>query len=72
MLEVTLTGLTLILVLAPLGCVAWILMLRAMLKALSIQPKWMLKEISVAEAIFFAGYAFSSAYLVAALFSRFV
>jgi hypothetical protein len=72
MLEVTLTGLTLILVLAPLGCAAWILMLRAMLKALSIQPKWMLKEISVAEAIFFAGYAFSSAYLVAALFSRFV
>ena len=72
MLEVTLTGLTLILVLAPLGCAAWIIMLRLMLKALSVDPRWLLKEISVGEAIFFSGLAFSSSYLVAALFARFI
>lgn len=72
MLEVTMAGLLLILVLAPLGCIAWILMLRLMLKALSIEPRWMLKEISVGEAIFFGSLAASSSYLVASLFSRFV
>lgn len=72
MIEVTLAGLLLILVLAPIGCAVWIIMLRLMLKALSVDPRWLLKEISIGEAILFGSMAFSSAFLVASLFSRFI
>lgn len=72
MIEAFIAGLALILVLAPLGCLAWLAMLFIAFKLFGIHPKKALYDISLPEAVFFGSYAFASAYLVAALFSRFV
>ena len=61
-----------LLLLAPLGGLAWIGMLRLLFWMLGVKPREMLTSISIAEGLFFGLLGFSSAYLVAALFSRFI
>ena len=72
MIEATWSGLTVLLVLAPIALLAWLCIMWAAFYTLGVKPKSMLKDITIAEAIFFAGFAYSSAYLVGQLFSRFV
>ena len=61
-----------LLTIAFIGCVAWLGMQFVALFILGVNPRNVLDQISQGEAVFFAGYAWSTAYLVAQLFSRFV
>lgn len=64
-------GVDVILTLAPIAIAVWSLMLWALFNILGIKPKERLREISMPESVFFAGYAFASAYLIGAVFSKF-
>ena len=71
--EMTFTdGLILLLSLAPIACIAWLGMIWVAFRWFGIHPKEVLREITLPESVFFSGYAFSSAYLVASVFSRFL
>ena len=61
-----------ILVLAPLAVASWIGLLYLLFWAFGVKAREALDDITLPEAVFFAGWAFSSAYLVAAIYSRFL
>ena len=71
-MEITVTGIITLLVLAFLGMAAFVLMLWLPLKILGIRLNEVLDDITQPEAIFFGLYAVAAAEVVGSLFSRFV
>ena len=65
-------GVAVLLILAPIGCAAWIAMLWFMLKMLGVDHKRVLNDLTQAEAVLFAGLGFGAAYVAGALFGRFI
>lgn len=72
MMDAFIYGVGILLVLAPVGCVAWIAMMWLMLKMLGVKHKEVLRELTMAEAILFAGLGFAAAYVTGQLFGRFI
>ena len=71
-MEITITGIVTLLVLALLGMGAFVLMLWLPLKILGIRLNEVLDDITQPEAIFFGLYAVACGSVVGSLFSRFV
>ena len=65
-------GLFVMLLVAPLACLNWLGMMWAGFKIFGMNPKEMMREITLPEAIVFSGYSGGAAYLVASVFSRFI
>lgn len=72
MWETFIYGTAVLLILAPIGCLAWLAMLWLMLKMLGVETREVLRDLTQAEAILFAGLGFGAAYVAGALFGRFV
>lgn len=66
-------GLFVMLAIAPLACLNWLAMMWVGFRMFGIKPRELLKDgLTTGEAMVFAGYAASAAYLVASVFSRFI
>lgn len=72
MLDSFIVGGAVLLILAPIGCAAWMAMLWLMLRMLGIKHREVLRELTQSEAVLFAGLAFSAAYVTGQLFGRFI
>ena len=72
MWDTFLYGTAVLLILAPIGCMAWLAMLWLMLKMLGVESKEVLRELTLAEAVLFTGLGFGAAYVTGQLFGRFI
>ena len=72
MWETFLYGIAVLLILAPIGCMAWLAMLWLMLKMLGVEPREVLRELTLAEAVLFTGLGIGAALVTSQLFGRFV
>lgn len=72
MLEQYGDGILVLLGLAPLAVFSWLWLFRYVLRKLGVTEENALEDITLPEAVLYAGIGFSSAYLVGAVFSRFV
>ena len=72
MWETFVYGVAVLLILAPIGCMAWLAMLWLMLKMLGVETREVLRELTVAEAILFSGLGVGAAIVTGQLFGRFI
>ena len=67
-----LDGIKTILILAPLGMLAWVIQLYLLFWVFGANPRSALDEITLPESVFYGAWGIASAHLVSELFSRFI
>ena len=65
-------GIKLILILAPLGMVAWVIQLYLLFWVFGKSTRDVIHDLSLPESVFFGAWGLASAHLVSSLFSRFI
>lgn len=72
MIEATLFGIAVLLVLTPAAMISFFAMIWLPLRIMGIRLRDALREITYAEAVFYGLYSVACAFVVSAVFSRFI